>query len=129
MITGFIYIGFNVLLNFLLIKPMGVGGLALANTAALFIATVVMIAAYIRKYGKWNMEGSAREFTVMIFGAVLCIFVYLGLRHVLSANLYLRFFIPCGAGVLIYVAVARIFKVRQFMELWNMVISKFIKKR
>lgn len=129
MITGFIYIGLNVLLNFLLIGPMGVGGLALANTIALFLATVVMIIAYIYKYGKWNMEGSAREFAIMIFGAALCILVYLGLRHVLYSNLYLRFFIPCGAGVLVYAAVARIFKVRQFMELWNMVISKFIKKR
>ena len=128
MITGFVYIGFNVLLNFLLIGPMGVGGLALANSAALLISTVIMVLAYIWKYGKWNMEGSVREFAIMILGAALCIGTYFGLRHTLYFNLYLRFFIPCAAAALVYIAVARIFKVRQFMELWDMVISKFIKK-
>ena len=129
MITGFIYIGCNILFNFILIKPMGVGGLALGNSIALLVATVVMIAAYVKRYGKWNTEGTLREFSLILLGAGLCGAVYLLLRSVLSSNLYLRFFIPCAAGVAVYALFARVCRVRQFMELWNMLISKFIKKR
>ncbi len=126
--TGIIYIVFNIVLNFILAKIMGLGGLALANSIALLLATIVMIAVYVKQYGKWSMKGSFREFAVMILGTVLCVLVYFGVKFLMPDNLYIRFFIPCIAAVAVYAAVCRLFKVRQFMELWNMIVSKFKKK-
>ena len=129
MITGIIYIVMNIGLNFALIGPMGIGGLALANTIALILATAVMIVVYIKQYGRWKMEGSVREFAFILLGTAVCVGLYFGLSALLSFNLWLRFFVPCIVGAAGYLAVMRIFKVKQFMELWNMLLGKLRRRK
>ena len=127
MITGFIYIAINIALNYALIGPMGIGGLALANTIALIIATIVMITVYIKQYGRWSMKGSLREFALIFLGTAVCVGLYLLLSRLLSFNLWLRFLVPCAAGGLGYLVIMRIFKVKQFMGLKNMLMGRFKK--
>ena len=125
--TGIIYIVLNIILNFVLAHFMGLGGLALANSIALALATVVMIVIYVKQYGMWTMEGFLREIVVMVIGSALCVLVYFGVKWLLPPNLYLGFFVPCIAAVIVYAAVCRLFRVRQFMELWEMLTSKLKK--
>lgn len=121
--TGIVYIVLNIVFNFILANIMGLGGLALANSIALFLATVVMIIVYVKQYGKWSMKGSLKEFVVMILGTVMCVLAYFGVKFLMPDNRYIRFFVPCIVAVAVYIVICRVFKVRQFMELWNMVVS------
>lgn len=130
MITGLIFIGLNIVFNILLIKPMGVGGLALANSISVTVAAILMYIIYIKMYGSLNLRKSGKDFGMMFLGTGACLLVYFVLNMILKdANLYLRFILSCGCGAGAYVAVLRMARVGQFMELWNMVFAKLKRKK
>lgn len=99
MLTGFLFIGLNIIFNFILIKPMGVGGLALANSIAVTVAAVLMYLIYVKMYGSVHLRQSGKDFGMIFFGTALCILTYFALHTLLeNANLYLRFVLSCGCG-------------------------------
>ena len=130
MITGIIFIGMNIVFNLILIKPMGVGGLALANSISVTVTAVLMYVVYVKMYGSVNLRKSGKDFGMIFLGTAACLLVYFLLHSLLKdANLYLRFIISCGCGAGMYAGVLRITKVGQFMELWNMVFAKLRRKK
>ena len=87
-----------------------------------------IVIMFVKKYGRFSMKGSIREHIVIIAGSAVAVSVYM-LMSLLFKNLYLRFFIPMAAAVIVYALICLLFKVRQFTELFNMVLVKLrIKK-
>lgn len=126
MVNGAIAVGANILLNFIFIKPLAHGGLALATSISTLLATLLLIKDLDKIY---KMDHSVNikcltktSIASVIMGAVVY-FLYGVLSSVFTGGKIIQLFvllITVGIGALIYVGLCYLFKIEEI----NMVIDK-----
>lgn len=88
MYTGFLTVALNIIFNFILIKPLGHKGLALATSLSMIITSIIMY-IIIRKKVKFNEAE-----TILTFGKILLSGVIMGA----STHFIWKAFIPLMTG-------------------------------
>jgi murein biosynthesis integral membrane protein MurJ len=112
MITAFAAIAANLVLSFVLVKPLGVGGPALASSISITLAAVLMLAV-LRKRMKSIID---RALVIDIFKMLVIGFIMYGcamlIRGVIAGfgdstwNRILEIALPAAAGLIIYAVLA-----------------------
>jgi putative peptidoglycan lipid II flippase len=126
MINSAIALILNIMLNILLIKYLGVGGLALATSLTAFISTVMLFIQLRKKIGSFNIYGLLIK-TIKVSVASLTMGlivkkVYTIFMGNLGPNLSLLLTIVCGG--IIYFVIIDFLRVKEFED-----IKGLIKKR
>ncbi len=103
MINGTIGVAMNIILNLILSKYMGLGGLALATSISAIFCTVLLFISFRKKVGSFGMKHITISFikvlcASLIMGVITMISYNLLLNHI-SANLSLIASIIIGAVV------------------------------
>jgi putative peptidoglycan lipid II flippase len=131
MINGAISVGFNIVLNLILVKFMAHSGLALATSIATTIATLLMFYGLKKKIGSLgslsNIKcGLKSGIASCVMGAVAYI-VYNGLYAILGVSkLYnlVSLLVAVGLAVIVYVVLLYVFRVEEVTDLVNKLIGR-----
>ncbi|MDK2918508.1 MAG: putative peptidoglycan lipid flippase [Candidatus Petromonas sp.] len=111
----------NIVLNFMLIRVMDLGGLALATSIATICNGVLLFTALTRKIGKFDSTGIMKQFIKVAVSASIMAFVviysYKGLETIIDAgSLINKGIILAGSvlfGIVSYAALTMLFKVEE----------------
>jgi putative peptidoglycan lipid II flippase len=111
MLAGALTVGVNVALNYILIGPMGVGGLALATSIAGLFNLVLLFVILERRLHVTLLKPLFGDLAKMTLSAVLMgaltYGLYLGLETKLSSELWLVG-LPVAFGILVYFGLAKL---------------------
>lgn len=103
MINGTIGVSMNIILNIVLSKYMGLGGLALATSISAIFCTVLLFISFRKKVGSFGMKHITISFIKVLCASlimgILARLSYGALLKRISANLALVLAIIIGAGV------------------------------
>ncbi len=97
MINGTIGVVMNIILNLILSKYMGIGGLALATSISAIFCTVLLFISFRKKVGPFGMKH-----ITILFIKVLCSSLIMGIIAKLSYNVLLK---HIGANLALIVAI------------------------
>ena len=114
----------NILLNFILVGPLGIGGLALATTLSSSAKTAFLFFSFRLKVGPLGAAGTVREHLRLLLGAAAMIGLILLLEEVWPTDLHgglyavlLRVGLVAIASLAVYLIVARLAGSRQLTSL------------
>lgn len=130
MINSIIAIVFNIVINLILIKPLGYKGLATATTTSAFIGLFLFIRSMKKKVDKFDPKDSYIVFikcsiSAAIMAAVVKVVYTLASTH-LAGGLILKVIslgIGVGTGVLVYAVVMYFMKVEEYKMLLDMILG------
>ncbi|MBZ4665776.1 murein biosynthesis integral membrane protein MurJ [Mahella sp.] len=128
-INGVISVAINVGLNLILVRFMGLGGLALATSIAVIVTSVSLIVQMRAKLGGMDGRSIAVSFVKLgIASAVMGLSVYFidnALAGIITGNSFTEQAMRVGAdiisGALIYAVMAVLLKVEELRIGWNMI--------
>lgn len=135
MINGAISVGFNIVLNLILVQYMGHAGLAFATSIATTIATILMFYGLKKKIGSLGTLsyikcGLKAGLASLIMGVVAYV-VYHGLYGILGASkLYnlISLLVAVGLAVIVYGVLCYVFKIEEVRDIVDKVINKLKSK-
>ena len=125
----------NIVLSIALVKLMGIGGLALANSIAAIVTACLLFMSLRKKIGKLGFKSMAITFTKvtvasLIMGVIIKLiynyifnnayFLDIGLRKFIGIDS----FISVSIGVLIYIVLVMLFKVKEAKEIIDIATYK-----
>jgi putative peptidoglycan lipid II flippase len=104
MINATIAVVINIILNIVLSKYLGIGGLALATSIAAIVGTLLLFITLRRKIGGFGLKEITTSFIKICIASVLMGFIALGSFNFLSQNIRenLALILAIGLGVLAY---------------------------
>lgn len=127
MINATIAVVLNIILNFVLSKYLGIGGLALATSISAILGTGLLFITLRRKIGGFGLKELSKSFIKMCLASALMGFSALGsfnyLKQGLSQNLAL--IIAIGIGVLVYGVLIYFMRIPEVERTIGLVKSKF----
>jgi len=127
MINAAIGMGLNIVLNVILSKPLGIGGLALATSIAAIFTTGLMFMSLRKKIGPFGLKEISISFLKILFASLVMGAIAKLSFNYLTANIFsqnLSLIISIGIGALAY------FVVIYFMKIDDVdVIVKAVKKK
>lgn len=130
----------NVILSIVLVKLMGIGGLALASSISAIVTTILLVISLRKKIGKLGFKYIIMAFIKVFIASLIMglvtkviyssIFTYVfGLigesRKLIAINCVISGII----GLLIYILLILLFNVKEARELFDIVINKVKKNR
>ncbi|MEW6623584.1 MAG: murein biosynthesis integral membrane protein MurJ [Bacillota bacterium] len=131
--VGIVTIAINILLNFLLIKPMGHGGLALAYSIAggfNLVFLMLILKMKIGSYGGWRISTSFLK--SLTASGIMGVITYAGVLYFESfVNISLKLMqglqviTGVALGVLVYVLLAYLFKMEELTLVLDMLERRF----
>lgn len=135
MINGAISVGFNIVLNLILVQYMEHAGLAFATSIATTIATILMFYGLKKKIGSLGTLsyikcGLKAGLASLIMGVVAYV-VYHGLYGILGASkLYnlISLLVAVGLAVIVYGVLCYIFKIEEVRDIIDKVIKRLESK-
>ncbi len=135
MINGAISVGFNIVLNLILVQYMGHAGLAFATSIATTIATILMFYGLKKKIGSLGTLsyikcGLKAGLASAIMGIVAYV-VYHGLYGILGVSkLYnlMSLLVAVGLAVIVYIVLCYIFKIEEVRDIVDKVIKRLKSK-
>jgi len=134
-IVGVFSIGVNVLASFLLIKPLGHGGLALSNSLAAAANTVFLYIFFCRKLPAFSQSTFFASIGKMLVATLVMGATAWGVKIFLaplaargSLGLLMIVGIAIIAGVIVYFIVAKILRVHEIDQLWAILNKKVLKR-
>ena len=135
MINGAISVGFNIVLNLILVHYMGHAGLAFATSIATTIATILMFYGLKKKIGSLGTLsyikcGLKAGLASAIMGIVAYV-VYHGLYGILGASkLYnlISLLVAVGLAVIVYGVLCYLFGIEEVRDIVDKVINKLKSK-
>lgn len=121
-INSCIAIGFNVVGNFVLAKPMGIAGLALSTSISSFLAVILMLLS-LRKILHMPFKMLGREnLKIIIATIVMTIWCLLSFNYMVSEiNLYIALILSITTSALIYFGVSIVLKIESLKKITTMV--------
>lgn len=113
--NAIIAIGLNTILNLLLYKPLGIGGIALATSIALILSTLLLFISFKRRIGDFGLKTIVLTFFKIIIAsgiiAIISKSLYNALEGLIGGNLSLIISVGIGAGI--YFIIIIIIKIRE----------------
>lgn len=127
MINGLVAIALNIILDLALIRPLGYTGLALATSISAYIALVVFIITMKKRVENFTVKDNLIVFIKCLVAAIIMsiivYFIYYGLGNVLAGGFLVKLIklaISVGVGAIVYLGAMYIFKIEEFIILFNM---------
>lgn len=111
----------NVVLNIILMKPMGVGGLALATAVSSWTNAILLFAALGKKIGGLGGRKIFSSIIKIISATVIMAAVCYTLSSYLIKNLFFNVFGTITAGIVIYFFTAKLLKINELKSIWSVV--------
>lgn len=113
MINAAIGMTLNIVLNLILSRFMGIGGLALATSIAAIFTTILLFISLRRKIGPYNIKKMAFSFLKITFASTIMAIVAKLLYGFLLISLsqLLALFSAIGAGVIVYFGIIYFMKI------------------
>lgn len=128
MFNGIIAITLNIILDLVLIKPLGYTGLALATSISAYIALVVFIMTMKKRVENFTVKDNLIVFAKCLIASLIMslvvYFIYYTLGNILVGGFMVklvRLAASVMVGVVVYIVVMYLSKVEEFMILFNMV--------
>lgn len=126
MINATIAVVLNIILNIILSKYLGIGGLALATTISAIIGTGLLFITLRRKIGGFGLKEIGKSFIKISIASILMGFIALGsfnfMKQSLSENLAL--IISIGIGAIVYGVLVYLMRVPEVERTIKLVIGK-----
>ena len=125
--SGLVSIVINALLCWLLLKPMGIGGLALAAAVSSTAAAVVLMVPAVKQYPDILDKSLIGQIAKMILAAAGMLVLVLGCRHILNpliGRLLGQIILLCvcgGVGVVSYMVFAKLLRIEESDFVFDMV--------
>lgn len=127
MINAAIAMGMNIVLNLILSKYMGLGGLALATSISAIFSTILLFISFRKKVGSFGMKHITVSFIKILFASLIMAIVaklsYSLLFNYTSANLALIAAIIIGA--IVYFILIYFMRIEEVDSMINAVKKKF----
>ncbi|WP_214756200.1 murein biosynthesis integral membrane protein MurJ [Exiguobacterium sp. s157] len=131
MYNGMIGILINIILNFILSRFMGIGGLALATSISALFTTTLLMYSLRKKMGPFGLRllifSIIKITLISIFVALIAKIIFIFLLNMFSENVSL--IISAVIGVILYFSMVYIGKIDGFNLLINGIVKKIKKKR
>lgn len=131
MIIGIIGVSTNIIFNLILVRFMGLGGLALSTSISAFVCTIILIFTLRRKMsginGLSSFKSSLKIFVASFIMATVVKYGYQFLE--LRINYIIAMIISIIIGVALYAILILIFKVPELYEMIDMIKEKLNIKR
>jgi putative peptidoglycan lipid II flippase len=104
MINATIAVVINIILNIVLSKYLGIGGLALATSIAAIVGTLLLFITLRRKIGGFGLKEITKSFIKICIASILMGFIALGSFNFFSQNIRenLALILSIGVGALAY---------------------------
>lgn len=131
--SGLVSIGINAVLCWLLLEPMGIGGLALASAVSSSAAAAVLLVPAVKQYPDILDKSLLAQFGKMLLAAAGMLVLVLGCKMVLSSvldgtlGLLVLLCICGGIGVLSYMLFAKMLKIEESDFVFD-ILKKILKK-
>lgn len=132
MINGIICVVINIVLNLILSKYLGVGGLALATSISGLVGTVLLMILLHKKIGDFGLKDIITSFLKILFASILMgVAVYFSYEFLvtLSKSLIANLFASVLVGVLVYGVCVYFLRVREFNQLLKYGYGKIMRKK
>ena len=113
MINATIAVVINIILNLVLSKYLGIGGLALATSIAAIVGTLLLFITLRRKIGGFGLKEITKSFIKICVASILMGFIALGSFNFLSQNIRqnLALILAIGIGALAYAILIYLMKI------------------
>lgn len=117
--SGLVSIVINALLCWLLLKPMGIGGLALASAVSSIASAVVLLIPAVKQYPDILDRSFALQFGKMLLAAAGMLLLVFGCRTAIAGTmggffgLLMQLCVCGGVGVLSYMIFAKLLKIEE----------------
>jgi putative peptidoglycan lipid II flippase len=135
MVNGFIAVGLNIILNFILIGPMGHRGLALATSISTTLTTTYLFYGLRKKIGPLGISNilkcGVKSFASSIIMGVIVYFTYYSLIENFIGNTIFELTIlmlSVGLGVLVYLGILYLLKVDEMTWFINLFRKRLAKR-
>ena len=133
MYTGFLTVILNVIFNFILIKPMGHRGLALATSLSMLITSIIMY-FIIRKMVKFNEKETIITFLKILLSGILMgvatHFMWKAFTPLMTSRMkeVLFLFVTIFIAIVIYLLATMLFGIKDTRTLVQTLKRKFGRK-
>jgi len=112
MFCGAISIAVNIVLSIILVRIMGISGLALSTSVGSMLSAFLLLTFLRRKIGPVGFFSTAKSILKMMMCAGVCLLCVLGIMHLFSEHNVLFRFAACTlVGASAYFALTLVFKV------------------
>lgn len=122
--NGIIGVLTNIISNIILIKILGIGGLALGTTISAIVTTVLMLKDMRKKVGKFINKEFYKNLIKVIFSSTIMVVELVIFLDVGISNL----FILCPIAILTYLVLIYILKVKEVFFIKEIILEKLRKK-
>jgi len=112
----------NVVGNFILMKPLGVAGLAIATSMASFVNVGVLIVSIRKQVGLLGGRLIARTLGLTVLASLLMAGVSLSVFHFGFGGLMLRVPVAVMGGVLVFGVTARVLRMDEYFQVRELLI-------
>lgn len=132
MVSGIMAVIVNIVLNLLLIGPLGIGGLALATSLSIGTNAVILTIRLRKKIGGFGFkEISIKMFKITIASIVMGVGSYLSINYLTGAGLSqnISTILAIAFSGLIYAIMILFMRIEEVTDLINMVKERFIKNK
>lgn len=125
MVSGIISMGTNAVLNVILVRPMGIYGLALATAIAMLVAAVLLLIQLRKKTGHLGFARYRGEYLRMLLAGAVCAALLVLVQHLVPGmHPFIRLCLCCAAALSAYVAVLYLTGSVMVRELVHSVLAK-----
>lgn len=132
MLNGVLAVGLNIVLNLILIKPMGHSGLALATSISAIFTTLLLFIDLKRKLGRIGLKRYLNCFIKALIASVIMgvvvYFTYFGLMSLLPNKWIIDLLIlllSVAVGLFLYIILCSVLRIREIRVLMRALIKKF----
>ena len=111
----------NAVLNFILMVPLKVGGIALASAIAGTVDFLILFYVMDKKLGGFNSGLLGYFFKVTLVSAAMGVFLFYSWNHFVFSNELLKLFVIITSGYIFYEILCLALKVEQAQNIWKWV--------
>ena len=131
MINATIAVLLNIVLNFILSRYLGIGGLALATSIACIFSTLLLIISLRKKIGSFGMKNIMTSYLRILFASLVMggasRFIFNNLLEHLSQNIAL--ITSIGAGAIVYFVIIYFMRIDDVDVIVRALKGKFTKDK
>jgi putative peptidoglycan lipid II flippase len=132
MINAIIAMILNIILNLILVRFMGHGGLALATSLSFLICTILLLKSLQKKIGYYGQDKILKTFIKSLFSSIVMGIVVYFTYKLLSNKLgigfisdFISLFGSIGIGIIVYIVFVVVFRIEEVDMIINVVKKKF----
>lgn len=133
--VGMFAVSLNIVLDLILMGPMGAMGLTLATSIASFTGAMIMLGLLHKKIGKMNFRRSMGQFVKIALATGVCLAAVLAVHGLVplsntgfAANVA-RLLLSAGVGLLVYLLMSRLLKIEMANRAMVMLRRRFSRKQ